>query len=216
MQNTFDSLHLKIVLQTSSDVEKLLSTTRKRNVGTIINNILERRYPGNVEGIAFEELISWDMWQTFIKIQSKRYKFCQCYFYYFNYSSGNQAMIKHLSEFNLSEKCITLCISAKSILENVCTQIMSGDITLRDLSLIKECYIHLRKLLSETMCEGELKNLEQLLNQRFFERDQFILRLNDLKQLFQYINIDVDGKWLVLAIAIPITSNVHRVGSITA
>lgn len=49
----------------------LVSPHQKRNVGKIINKILDRQYPGKVQGITFKELLNWDMWQSFIKICSK-------------------------------------------------------------------------------------------------------------------------------------------------
>lgn len=47
------------------------SFSQKKNVGKIIGNILERHYPGDIGEISFEDLLTWDMWQTFIKIHSK-------------------------------------------------------------------------------------------------------------------------------------------------
>ncbi len=54
-------------------MDKLLfeSSSQKRNVGKIIDKILERRYPEEVTEITFKELLNWNMWQTFIKIHSK-------------------------------------------------------------------------------------------------------------------------------------------------
>ena len=107
--------------------------------------------------------------------------------------SGNQAIVSHISEFNLSEKCITLCISAKSILENICVQIANGNITLLELSQMEENYEHLMKLLVETVSDAEVKTLQQLLAQRFLEQRCFTERLNDIRQLCQNVNVNVDG-----------------------
>lgn len=54
-------------------MDKLLSSGQKKNVGKIISKILDGQYPGKVRDISFGfgELLSWDMWQTFIKIHSE-------------------------------------------------------------------------------------------------------------------------------------------------
>ena len=47
------------------------SSGQKRNVGKIFDKILDKQYPGMVKGIIFGELLSWDKWQTFMKIYSE-------------------------------------------------------------------------------------------------------------------------------------------------
>lgn len=102
-------------------------------------------------------------------------------------------MISDLSEFNLSEKCIMLCTSAKSVLENMCTLIKTGDIKLMELSEMKENEEHLKKLLvvAEPIYN---EGLQQLLNQRFYEQECFTQRLNYLRQFCQHISIEIKGK----------------------
>ena len=60
-------------MQSSNAVEKMFyrSVHQKKNVGIIINKILDEHYPGEARNITFDELLGWDMWQTFIKILSK-------------------------------------------------------------------------------------------------------------------------------------------------
>ncbi len=102
-------------------------------------------------------------------------------------------MVADLSAFNLSEKCIMLCTSAKSVLENMCTLIRTGNITLADLSQMKEKIDHVNKLLCEAVSLDDLKVLQQLLEQRFLEQRRFTERLDNLKQICQNINIRIKG-----------------------
>lgn len=91
----------------------------------------------------------------------------------------------------LSDKCIMLCTRAKSQLENICSLIETGDITLAQLSLLKENGENVDDLLKiAPKYEGELK---RLLDQRFLEKDHFTNRLNLLKQLCLHINVEIEG-----------------------
>lgn len=57
-------------MQSSNAVEKLFyrSDKQKKYVGKIFGKILSERYPGQVEVLGLDELLGWDLWQTFIKI----------------------------------------------------------------------------------------------------------------------------------------------------
>lgn len=99
-------------------------------------------------------------------------------------------MVTGLESF---EKCLILCTSAASVLENVCTLIKTGDIKLSELSLMKERKEHLKKLLVEAVPSDNFRALEQCLEQRFCEQRNFSERLTYLKQLCQSINIEVQG-----------------------
>ena len=102
-------------------------------------------------------------------------------------------MVASLSEFQTFEKCLILCTSAASVLENMCTLIKTGGIKLAELSLMKEREEHLKKLLLETSPNDQFKILNQCLDQRFREQQQFSERLKHLKQFCQCINIEVQG-----------------------
>lgn len=41
-------------------------------------------------------------------------------------------------ESKLSEKCVILCGCAKSILDDICDRIMTGNITVKELSMMKK------------------------------------------------------------------------------
>ncbi len=47
------------------------SDSQKKYVGKIFDKILDERYPGKATDIDLDKLLSWDMWQTFIKILGK-------------------------------------------------------------------------------------------------------------------------------------------------
>ena len=52
-------------------IEKLyFNSDHKKYVGKIIDEVLAQQYPNKAESISLEELLDWDMWQTFIKIHS--------------------------------------------------------------------------------------------------------------------------------------------------
>ena len=102
-------------------------------------------------------------------------------------------MVAGLSEFESFDKCLMLCTSAASVLENMCETIQTGVINLTELSLMKEREEHLKKLLVEAVPSDQFQRLEQLLDQRFLEQRLFSERLKYLKQLCQSINIEVQG-----------------------
>lgn len=103
-------------------------------------------------------------------------------------------MAAHLPEFNLSVKCTRLCTSAESVLEDTCSLIKSGSITLLKLSQVEEKRGHVDKLLKEALSNNDFKVIQQLLRQRFLERKHFTKRLNHLRQFCHNINITVKGK----------------------
>lgn len=175
-------------------MNKLITSSQKENVGKIIDSILRRRYPGEVRDILFEELLDWDMWQTFIKIYSKL-EHCfiiQNIIAFFSYT-GSEAMITHRSEYKLSDKCITLCTSAKSILENVFARLISGEITLKELTQMKDSRDHLQKMFDESLSSDELKIVRPLLEQRCHEMLLFAERLRQLRLLCQHIKVEIMG-----------------------
>lgn len=102
-------------------------------------------------------------------------------------------MVTSLSVFQTFDKCLMLCTSAASMLENMCTLIETGNVKLIELSQMKEREEHLKKLLVETVPAGRLKALKQCLAQRFLEQQQFSERLKHLRQLCHSINIEVKG-----------------------
>ena len=103
-----------------------------------------------------------------------------------------------VAEFNLSEKCIKLCKSAKSVLAEMCDSLESGDITLKKLSYVNENKDDLKKLLHEAMPD-RMKKLEQLLKERLQEQAFFTQRLHYLQRLCQTISIEVTGKHCTFA-----------------
>lgn len=62
-----------ICVQSSNAIEQLVnqSISQKANVGRIIDKILDEHYPGEARNVTLDELLNWEMWQTFIKILSK-------------------------------------------------------------------------------------------------------------------------------------------------
>ena len=72
----------------------------------------------------------------------------------------------------------------------MCSQIHTGDVTLMDLTLMKENDENL-KILIETMPKKKL--ILQKVQQRLLEYESFTKRLNNLRKLCQNINIKVKG-----------------------
>ncbi len=61
-------------MQSSRDVEKLISSSNQgRNVGMIVDRIMDVHYGGKTREVTFDDLIEWPMWQTFVKMYSKFY-----------------------------------------------------------------------------------------------------------------------------------------------
>lgn len=60
-------------IQSSGDVENLISrsSSQEKNVGKIVDKIMDEHYNGVSDQITFEDLMDWPMWRTFIKIYSK-------------------------------------------------------------------------------------------------------------------------------------------------
>lgn len=106
-------------------------------------------------------------------------------------------MISNQSKFELSPKCLQLCADAKEVLCATCKRIESGDITLNELTKIKERNDHMRKLVDETLSDEEKVAIMQLLDIRFKEQNLFMDRLHELGQLCISVHIDVHGKSVI-------------------
>ena len=109
-----------------------------------------------------------------------------------SFHTDSKAMIAHLSEYKLSEKCITLCTSAKSILESVFARLRSGEITLKELTLMKDGRDHLQKMFVDTLSSDGQK-IQPLLELRFDEKSLFDGRLCQLRLFCQHINVEILG-----------------------
>ena len=61
------------LLQTSIDLEALAfsSNSEKRYVGRIVDEIMSRHYGKETDSISLDQLLDWEMWQTYIRIHSK-------------------------------------------------------------------------------------------------------------------------------------------------
>ena len=70
-----NSFYSFVLMQSSNALEDLAnqlhSVTKKRNVGRIIDKILDEHYPREARSVTLDDLLNWEMWQTFIKILSK-------------------------------------------------------------------------------------------------------------------------------------------------
>ena len=110
------------------------------------------------------------------------------------YCIGNEAIVSNQSKFNLSAKCLRLCTGAKNVLSSICAKTRSGEISLMELSMIKEKSDYMSKLLSEALSEEDSVIVMQLLEIRLNEKNKFMERLCHLGQLCLNIKIHVNGK----------------------
>lgn len=101
--------------------------------------------------------------------------------------------VSHLSEFELSEKCKVLCTKAQKLLKNMCSRIQTGNVTIMELSQMKENHDNLNKLLVNAMTKKKVTILQKVLQQRLREQELFTTRLNHLRKLCQNISIKVKG-----------------------
>lgn len=91
----------------------------------------------------------------------------------------------------LSNKCTALFICAKSVLEDLCRNIIASTITLRELSLM-ECKVDdVNKLLSINTVDKE--KVQNTLKEKFVERASFLKRIDRLKLLCWHVDIPVKG-----------------------
>lgn len=102
----------------------------------------------------------------------------------------------------LPERSELMCTSAVSTLEDVCQNICSGDIVVRDLQLIIERRDHMEKLCSAVKSGNldrqgkEYDTMKAALDTRIKEFIAFLGRKNLLGGLCQGITVTVTGKFV--------------------
>ena len=60
-----------ILVQSTGEVEKLVSTSSGKNVAKIIDKIVDEHHKKKTGEVSLDDLINWPMWQTLIGIYSK-------------------------------------------------------------------------------------------------------------------------------------------------
>lgn len=179
-----------IILQERKDVDELVSKGNK-SVGKIFDKIIDRFYHREHRQITFRDLLSWDTWQTFLKIYGKLL-LNQIFELFYQIIAGDST---YHSKFKLSENFLALCSSAKSALKHVCDLIEDGGITLQQLSLLKEKYSLVNDLFEAAFTPSKLKEIRQKLAQRFEEQALFAQWLQRLKQICRNVTIPITGKF---------------------
>ena len=163
-----------------------------KSVGKIFDKILDRLYHQEVKQIFVNELLDWDIWQTFLQIYGTK---CQMYAYCWIYFAIIAGDPMYHSKFKLSEKFITMCTLATSSLENMCNQIESGCVTLLQLSVLKKRESQINDLLGAAYPNRRVKAIQQNLRQRFEEQVLMGQWLKRLKQVCHYLTVPIAGEF---------------------
>lgn len=116
-------------------------------------------------------------------------------FYFFCTDIELQAAPK--SYKSIPNKYADLFISGKCVLDDVCTRLNAGTVTLSELSLMKDNMDHVSKLIAANFLkdEKEEKFVHKSLQQRLDEYIQFLNRKKRLALLCQHIDVPVEGSY---------------------
>lgn len=94
----------------------------------------------------------------------------------------------------LSSRCKLLCTCAKSLLDDICARTKSGAIAVDELFMMKKKKEHVELLFAEkSPSEEETRALQQSLQERYEEREEFTGYVKKLGQLCQGVTIHVEG-----------------------
>ena len=113
--------------------------------------------------------------------------------YNFSVIIENEAMMSSGS-YGLSEHCAFLCVCAESTLNDICTRIRNGELTVEEISLLKKKKNHVEVLLAENEAKkADGEQLKKLLHQRFDELEEFQERVVLLGQVCQSVTVTLKG-----------------------
>lgn len=139
-----------------------------RRIGaTVLSDILKNKYPGGVKMIDRQELLSWPLWPTYLKI----------------YSSLTYVP---------SDEMNAVCSKALVVLRGMHCEIVTGNLTIQQVHDVKR-----HKKLLKKLCDaaGTIKyfELEASLSKHESDYDDLMRRVQNLKMLFSkilsYLNI---------------------------
>ena len=105
-------------------------------------------------------------------------------------------MAAGFSKFKFSDKFVTLCACAKTALDQMYTLIVNGDITLIELSRLKENEDQVYLLMKAISTDEEMVTFRSKLKQRYHEQNLFNERLNNLRYICEEVTVTVEGTYV--------------------
>lgn len=164
----------------------------------LLGNILEKKYQGSQQNVSFEDLLEWELWPAYIKLYSvciTLVLFILVLFIYF-YTVSELVEAKKGSEDPVIVNMQIICTCAVSKLDEVCQQIKSGKISVKELKKIKEQESQMEKLCDARAAgnsskEGKsltLFELEKLVAKRLKEYDYFKKYREQLNHILSHLN----------------------------
>ena len=170
----------------------------KKIVGIFLGNILKRKYPQGLLAVTPTECFKWPLWPTFLKIynsfrhQSPKTSAKHIHFQLASCSELKPSFLKWIVPLSDEEMLYMTCSHAVVVLEEVYSDIVSGEITIKQLRKMEE-----QKEQLVTLCKAASSGKDQqylavgtLLHQMKKHKSEYgrlINKVGQLKTLFSKV-----------------------------
>lgn len=171
----------------------------KKIVGIFLVNILKKKYPKGIHTLTPTECFKWPLWPAYLKIHSSfrhhssKVSAKHMHFQLASCSEFEPVFLKWIVPLSDEDKMYSACCQAVSVLEELYSGIVSGEITIKQLCKMeeqKELLVRLCKAASSSkdqwyLAVGTL--LHHMKNYRS-EYDRLTKRVGQLKVLFSKVS----------------------------
>ncbi len=179
-----------------------ITAKHSRPLGKVLGTILTKKYHElTTEGvvndwITLDVLLEWDLWPNYVKIvqQGNRMNVCKTKLYIVQPTIYTACSPLHAG---LQPECQIACFCAATKVEELCTQLQQGSISLYDLQKMKTKEVRLRRLCEALTYRRDKKlsidSVLSCIDKRLDEFEKFSLRKQAYIEICKWMTESVKG-----------------------